>query len=189
MRAVVGVGLGVFLAALAFVAAPIHADEIPLTLNADELFVSSDRTVVQARGAVSAEIEGLRLSADALDLQRGSDGQWQFEATGDVRLEFEEELTLTGDQLAAVLDVSEGGTFPRSLEAGNFQGESRFTNSLGEEHILYFRGESGQITFDEAGEVSLIEVHKAEVTTCDCCGLPFRSQPYTLRADRLQLYP
>ena len=188
-RAVMGVGLGVSLAALMLVSNLVCADEFPLVLNADELFISSDQSVVKAEGAVSAEFENIRISADALNMQRASDGQWVLEATGDVRLSIEDGLNLSGERLAAVIDANQDGTLPRSLEAGNFQGESRFTNSLGEEHILYFRGESGQITFDEAGEASLIEVHKAEVTTCDCCGVPFRSQPYTLRADRLQLYP
>jgi len=170
---------------LALVAA---ADEIPLYLNADELFVSSDRSEVTAEGGVEASFENVSLSADALELHQAPDGQWLFEATGDVRLAIEDSLTLSGDRLAAVIEVTETGTLTRSLEAGQFRGETRFVNSADEQHTIYFRGELGRITFDEAGAASLIDVHSGELTTCDCCGLPFRSQPYTLRASRLQLY-
>lgn len=189
MRIAAAVMLLLVFAGLGLLSHVAAADEFPLQLYADEVFISSDRTVVKAEGAVTAEFQDIRLSADALEVHQTSDEEWQFEASGDVRLSIEDGLKLSGDRLAAVVDANQGGTLPRSLEAANFQGESRFTNSLGEEHTFYFRGESGRITFDEAGEASLIEVHEAEVTTCDCCGLPFRSQPYTLRADRLQLYP
>jgi lipopolysaccharide export system permease protein len=178
-----------FLALLGLLAFATRADEIPLYLNADELFISSDRTEVRAEGRVEATFENVSLSANALELHQTTDGQWLFEATGGVRLAIEDEISLSGDQLAAVIEVTETGTLTHSLEAGQFSGESRFVNSAGEDHALYFRGEFGQITFDETGEVSLIEVRQGEVTTCDCCGLPFRSQPYTLRAARLQLYP
>lgn len=178
-----------FLALLGLLALAGSADEIPLYINADELFISSDRTEVRAEGAVEATFESVSLSADALHLHQAPDGQWLFEATGDVRLAIEDEVSLSGDQLAAVIEVTEAGVLTRSLEAGQFSGESQFVNSAGEDHTIYFRGELGQITFDDAGEASLIEVRRGEVTTCDCCGLPFRSQPYTLRAARLQLYP
>ncbi len=178
-----------FLTLLALVAVGAFADEIPLELNSEDLFISADRTEVRANGAVEARFEDVELSADSLHLHQAPDGLWLFEATGDVRLAIEDELSLAGDRLAAVIEVTNAGTLTRSLEAGQFRGENRFVNSLGEEHALYFRGESGQITFDEAGEPELIEVLRGEVTTCDCCGLPFRSQPYTLRAARMQLYP
>ena len=165
------------------------ADEIPLYIDADELFISSDRAEVRAEGTVEATFEDVSLSANVLRLHQAPDGQWLFEATGDVRLAIEDEISLSGDQLAAVIEVTETGTLTRSLEAGQFSGESQFTNSAGEEHTLYFRGEFVQITFDDTGEASLVEVRRGEVTTCDCCGLPFRAQPYTLRAARLQLYP
>jgi len=178
-----------FLAVLGLVALAAGADEIPLFLNADELFISSDRTEARAEGDVEATFEDVTLSADVLRLHQVPDGQWLFEATGDVRLAIEDGLTLAGDRLAAVVEVTETGTLTRSLEAGQFRGESQFVNSAGEEHTLYFRGETGLIEFDEAGEASLLEVRRGEVTTCNCCGLPFRSQPYTLRASRLRLYP
>ncbi len=178
-----------FLALLGLIALAAGANEIPLFLNAEELFISSDRTEARAEGDVEATFEDVTLSADALRLHQAPDGQWLFEATGDVRLAIEDGLTLAGDRLAAVIEVTETGTLTRSLEAGQFRGESEFVNSAGEDHTLYFRGESGRIEFDESGEASLIEVRRGEVTTCDCCGLPFRSQPYTLRAARLQLYP
>jgi len=178
-----------FLALLGLVACAAGADEIPLFLNADELFISSDRTEARAEGHVEATFEDVSLSADALRLHQAPDGQWLFEATGDVRLAIEDGLTLAGDRLAAVIEVTETGTLTRSLEAGQFRGESEFVNSAGEDHTLYFRGETGRIEFDEAGEASLVEVRRGEVTTCNCCGVPFRSQPYTLHAARLQLYP
>ncbi len=178
-----------FLALLGLVSIAVCADEIPLDLNADELFISSDRTEIRATGSVAATFEDLSLSADALELHQAPDGLWLFEATGGVRLAIEDEFTLTGDRLSAVIEITETGTLTRSVEAGQFRGESPIENSSGESHTLYFRGELGTITFDEAGEASLIEVYRGEVTTCDCCGLPFRSQPYTLRANRLQLYP
>jgi lipopolysaccharide export system permease protein len=178
-----------FLTLLGLLALGTGADEIPLYLNADELFISSDRTEVRAEGRVEAAFEDVDLSANALELHQAPDGKWLFEATGDVRLAIEDGISLSGDRLAAVIEVTETGTRTRSLEAGPFRGESPFVNSAGEDHALYFRGEFGQITFDETGEASLIEVRRGEVTTCNCCGLPFRSQPYTLRAARLQLYP
>jgi lipopolysaccharide export system permease protein len=178
-----------FLALLGLLALAGSADEIPLYINADELFISSDRTEVRAEGTVEATFEDVSLSANALRLHQAPDGQWLFEATGDVRLAIEDEISLSGDQLAAVIEVTQTGTLTRSLEAGQFSGENPFVNSAGEDHTLYFRGEFVQITFDDTGEASLIEARQGEVTTCDCCGLPFRAQPYTLRAARLQLYP
>jgi len=178
-----------FLSLFGLLVLAASADEIPLYVNADELFISSDRTEVRADGAVEAMFENVSLSADALHLHQAPDGQWLFEATGDVHLAIEDGISLSGDQLAAVIEVTETGTLTRSLEAGQFSGESQFVNSAGEDHTLYFRGEFGQITFDETGKASLIEVRRGEVTTCNCCGLPFQSQPYTLRATRLQLYP
>jgi len=178
-----------FLALLGLTAWSAAGQEIPLVLRAEDLFISSDRSEVRAEGSVEASFEDVALAADVLDLHQAADGQWLFEATGDVRLAIEGEISLAGDRLAAVIEVTDAGTLTRSLEAGQFRGESRFLNSLGEEHTLYFRGELGQITFDEAGEAVLIEVRRGEVTTCDCCGLPFESQPYTIRATRFQLYP
>ena len=164
-------------------------EEIPLAIDADELFISSDRTEVLAEGAVEAAFEDATLSADALHLHQAPDGQWLLEATGDVRLAIEDGIVLGGDRLSAAVDLTDDGIRTRFLEAGSFHGESAFENSLGEEHTLYFRGESGRITFDEAGEADLIEIDRGEMTTCNCCDVPFRSQPYTLRASRMQLYP
>jgi len=178
-----------FLALLGLLAVAVEAQEIPLFLNADELFISSDRTDVHAEGDVEATFEDVSLLADTLHLHQAPDGQWVFEATGDVHLAIEGDLTLSGDRLAATLEVTDTGTKTRSLEAGSFRGESTFVNSAGEEHTLYFLGESGEVSFDEAGDPDLIEVRRGEITTCNCCGIPFRSQPYTLRASRLQLYP
>jgi len=178
-----------FLALFGLLSLGSSADEIPLYLNADELFISIDRTEVRAEGSVDASFEDVTLSADALSLHQAPNGQWLFEATGDVRLAIEDGLSLSGARVAASIDVTETGTLTRSLEAGQFRGESTFVNSAGEEHTLFFLGESGHIAFDDAGTASLIDVRQGEVTTCNCCDVPFRSQPYTLRAARLQLYP
>jgi hypothetical protein len=187
-RGKLSVGLCVLLGALAS-SSPGLAEGIPLELSADELSISSDRSVVEATGSVTAELEEIRLSADALTLERVTGGAWRFEAAGDVLVVVEGEVTVAGDRAAAILETSGGVARLRSLKVETFSGESTFTNSVGEEHTLYFRGTSGEISFDEEGEASLIEVFEAEITTCDCCGLPFRSQPYTLRGQRLQLYP
>ncbi|UCF09746.1 MAG: LPS-assembly protein LptD [Candidatus Bipolaricaulota bacterium] len=186
MRAIAAVA-----AVVCAVLAPVvlAADEVPFRLQADELFVSSDQSTVQAQGSVVVELEGVTVSADRLDLHRDADVGWRFSAAGDVEVSIEGELSLAGDGLSAVLDADAESTFARSLEVETFGGESRFVNSVGEAHTIYFRGETGRVAFDEQGKATLIEVEDAEVTTCSCCGVPLRSQPYTLRARRLRLYP
>ena len=178
-----------FLAVVGLISLACGGSDIPLYLNANELFISADRTEVRAEGAVDASFEEITLSADMLQLHQAPDGQWLFEATGNVRLAIEDGLSLSGDRLAATVEVTDTGTLTRSLEAGQFSGESPFVNSAGEDHTIFFRGESGEISFDDTGEPELIDVRQAEITTCNCCDIPFQSQPYTLRTARLQLYP
>jgi len=188
MRRVWGFGVSA-LGLLLWLSMAVAGDEIPLVLDADEIFIASDRSSVEATGSVTAELEEISLSADALNLQHGEGGTWRFEASGNVQADIEGQLSASGDRIAATLDTIDGQARPQSLEVEGFTGRTEFTNSVDEIHTLHFVGESGQITFDEEGQASLIEVFDTEITTCDCCGLPFRSQPYTLRAQRLLLYP
>jgi len=162
--------------------------DVPLHLECDDLFISTDRSEVIAQGSVHAELEDAELQADSLTLKQDEDGQWHMEATGEVSLDFGD-FNLMGDTVVAELLVSEAGARTRSLESLGFQGQSGFENSSGEEHTLYFHGESGRIAFDDDGELDFIEIRKGELTTCNCCDRPFQSQPYTLRANRLLFYP
>ncbi len=165
-----------------------HTQTVPLHMECQDLSISTDRTEVTAEGSVYAELEGAQLRADTLHLQKESDEQWHLEATGHVTLDFAD-FDLAGDRVAAEVAISETGAQALSLESSGFQGQSDFENSSGEKHTLYFQGETGRIAFDDDGDVVSIEVRRGEVTTCDCCGLPFRSQPYTIRANRLVVYP
>ena len=162
--------------------------DVPLHLECDDLFISADRSEVIAQGSVHAKLEDAELQADSLYLQQDDDGRWHLEATGEVLLDFGE-FNLAGDTISAELFVSEAGARMQSLESYGFRGQSEFENSSGEVHTLYFQGESGRITFDDTGELDFIEMRNGELTTCSCCDRPFRSQPYTLRANRLLFYP
>lgn len=162
--------------------------EVPLHLECDDLFISTDRTEIIAQGSVHAILDDADLLADSVYLKQDADGLWRLEAAGDVALDFGE-FDLRGDRIAADVVVTPQGAQTRFLEATGFQGQSDFTNSEGDEQTLYFLGESGRLDFDEAGELSLIEILDGEVTTCNCCDRPFLSQPYTLRASRLLFYP
>lgn len=180
-----------FLASLVLVtlfSATAIGQDVPLHLDCDDLFISTDRTEIIAQGSVRAQLEDADLQADSLHLTQEDDGQWHLEATGDVSLDYEE-FVLSADRVAANISVSEGGARTLSLEASGFRGQSDFTNSAAEEHTLYFLGDSGRLIFDERGELDFVELRDGEATTCDCCGQPFQKQPYTLRADRLLFYP
>jgi len=162
--------------------------EVPLHLTCDDLFISDDYSEVIAQGSVQAELDDAGLQADSLYLKQDENGQWHLDATGDVTLDFGE-FNLQGDRISADVSVAEGSMRTTSLEAFGFAGQSEFENSAGTNHTLYFHGESGLIAFSESGELELIEIRKGELTTCNCCDLPFQSQPYTLRANRLLFYP
>jgi len=174
---------------LALCCAPVAANEIPLELSADSVFISTDETLVEADGSVTAQLENLVLSSDMLRLEQQPPGQWQFVASGSVTLSVEGELDLSGDRLAAVIDVSDSGVSVGSFDTSRFGGSSTFENSADEPHTIYFQGDTGEVRFGERNEVARIEVSDAEVSTCNCCGVPLRSQPYTLHAERLLLFP
>ncbi|MCK5246154.1 LptF/LptG family permease [Candidatus Bipolaricaulota bacterium] len=167
---------------------PSMGQDVPLHLECDDLFISTDRTEVIAQGSVHAKLDDADLQADSFYLKQDDDGQWRLEAAGNVSLDFGE-FDLTGDRIAADVIISQEGARTQSLEATEFHGQSEFTNSSGEAHTLYFHGESGQLVFDEAGELDLVEILNGEITTCNCCDRPFQEQPYTLRANRLLYYP
>jgi len=162
--------------------------DVPLHLECDDLFISTDQTEIIAKGAVHAQLDDADLQADSLYLKQDDDGQWRLEAAGEVSLDFGE-FDLTGDRVAADIIISQTGARTQSLEAIGFQGRFEFVNSSGESHTLYFLGESGHLVFNDTGELDFVEILDGELTTCDCCGRPFRSQPYTLRANRLLFYP
>lgn len=161
--------------------------DVSLHLECDDLFISADRSEIIAQGAVTAKLEDGALQADFLHLQRDDDDGWHLKATGHVSLNFGD-FSLTGDTVTAEMLVSEDGMSIQALESYQFHGQSGFVNSAGEEHTLYFQGESGRITFDN-DEVDFIEIRNGDLTTCSHCGLPFLSRPYTLRAGRLLFYP
>jgi len=165
------------------------AQEIPFELTADTVFISADQTYIEAEGSVAAQLEDMELSGDKLVLEQAEDNSWQFHASGSVQVSLEGELELAGESLAATIGLEPSGITIDALQAEQFHGQSTFENSDGELHTIYFEGKTGDVSFDETGKVSLITVEDVEVSTCDCCGVPLRSQPYALRANRLLLYP
>ena len=168
---------------------PARSQEAPLDLTADELFVSADQTRFAATGSVIAIYEEIHLHADAVDLEKIDGQTWRIEARGDAELAVGEDLVISGDTVHAEIEVTEAGTRTTTLAADGFSGYSVFTNSADEEHTIWFRGETGRVTFDDAGEAELIEVERGALSTCNCCGVPLDGQPYSLHARRMQLYP
>ncbi len=167
---------------------PSAGQDVPLHLECDELFVSSDRTEIRAQGAVRTELEDAVLRTDSLHLQSDADGHWQLDASGSVTLDVEG-FRLEGDRMASSLVLTDGGMRILSATSSGFQGQTTFENSSGEVHTLYFLGTSGEITFRDDGEIDRIEITDGELTTCNCCSRPLRTQPYALSADRLVVYP
>ena len=112
--------------------------EVPLSLTADEVFISSESDYVEATGSVEAELDNLTLSADRLIFERTENASWSIEASGSVRFDSGDALTLTGDRLSAAIQVSGGKILATSLEAAGFGGRSRFVNSDGDENTIFF---------------------------------------------------
>ena len=166
-----------------------QGQDIPLHLECDDLFISTDQTLILAQGNVHAKLDDVLLQADALQLnQTDNGGQWHLAATGRVTLDTID-FALTGDQVDADLLILPEKTRTLSLEALGFGGESAFIDSSGTAQSLYFHGDSGRIAFTDSGDLELVEIRDGEVTTCNCCDRPFKSQPYTIRANRLLFYP
>jgi len=171
------------------IAFPAGAQQAPLDLTADTVFISADQTRFSASGSVIADYEGMHLVAAAVELWRAEDGTWRIEARGEAELTVQDDLVVAGDVVRADLDVRDGATRTTRFEADGFSGRSRFTNSADEEHTVWFRGETGTVTFDDTGDVERIEVERGALSTCDCCGVPLDRQPYSLHARRMLLYP
>lgn len=178
-----------FLALVALLGFPALSQDVPLELTSDTLFISSDHKTIEAEGSVVVSFETTRLSSDRLSLIEAGDGRWTLTASGNVSMEAAGDLAIAGDSLVIDIDSAGGKAEPREITATTFTGRSRMVNASGEEHQLYFLGEKVRITFDRAGKVTLIDATEAEMTTCNCCGLPFREQPYTLRTSRLRFFP
>ena len=180
---------GLLLVVLFVPSLSIFGQGTPLDLVCDELHVSEDRSEIRAIGSVSATFAEATLRSDRLELHREDAGDWRLAASGAVRLETGDEVELDADHLVATLSESGDRIMTRRVEAESFSGRSRFINSVGETHELFFRVEQGIVTFDDAGEIDKIEAQRGELTTCNCCDVSIRRQPYSLSARRVLLYP
>ncbi len=162
---------------------------VPVHLECDELFVADDGSTLHAVGSVRATFQNSQLEADDLLVERVQSSSWRLSAFGSVALLVPGTTELAGDSMIVEINGQSGEVKPRWAKADGLRGEVVFTNSEGKEKELYFRARRGEVSFDDTGEVSLLTAEQAEVTTCDCCGLALDRQPYSLKADRLRLYP
>lgn len=174
---------------LIFLGMTAFGEEPPVSISCDKLFISSDKTHVEATGAVRLAYEKTDLAADRVKLDKDEDGTWRLSAQGSVSIKVGDDFELSGDELSAVLAPKGNGLSTAEASARDFQGKSRFTNSKGEEHLLIYRGKEGKISFAESGEVESIEINEGELSTCDCCGGILEAQPYSIKTGTLILYP
>ncbi len=165
----------------------LHA-AIPVHINCDQLFVSEDDTQLRASGNVSATFADTSIRADALVLEEVQSGSWRMSASGHVALATGEGLDVESDTLVAEMATETDNVRPQSAEATALAGSTRFRNSAGDETELYFRADRGRLEF-ESGRLTLLEAYGSELTTCHCCDVGIQQQPYSLRANRLLLYP
>ena len=165
------------------------SETAPLDIRCDALTISSDRRHVVAQGNVRLAYGKTLLSADTALVDERSDNEWHLQATGNVELTVEEDFTLSGERIDALLSLADQSLSTQQATANAFSGKSSFVNSNGETHTLVYRGDKGTITYNEDGSLSLIEITDATLTTCDCCGGVLRSQPYSIETGRLILYP
>ncbi len=164
------------------------APAVPVHIDCDELFLSEDGTLMRASGSASATFEGTAIRADLLVLEQVQSSSWRISATGHVALDVTEEVSVQSETLVAEVDTETGAVLTRTAEATSLAGSTKFTNSDGEDVELFFRAERGELRF-EGGHVALLEAFGSELTTCNCCNADLRGQPYSLRAERLLLYP
>ncbi len=164
-------------------------EELPVSISCDKLFISSDKTHVEATGAVRLTYEKTDLSADRVRLDKDEDGTWRLSAQGSVSIKVGDDFELAGDEISAVLTPQGDGLATAAASARDFQGKSGFTNSKGEAHLLLYRGKEGKIAFAESGEVESIEINEGKLSTCDCCGGILEAQPYSIKTGTLILYP
>ncbi len=92
------------------------------------------------------------------------------------------------EAFAADVDAGTGALLASSAEATTLTGSTAFTNSEGNRAELFFRAERARLTFED-GELALLEGYASELTTCHCCNVGVVGQPYSLRAEKLLLYP
>ncbi len=168
--------------------APATRGATPVHIDCDELYVSDDGKLIRARGAVRATLEATSIEAGSLVLEQTEPDRWTLAAADGVSLRAGDTLRLESQTLSARVDADTGALVASSAEASTLAGSTTFTNSAGEPATLYFRADRARLTLKD-GEVDLIEGYAGELTTCACCGVDLRAQPYSLRADRLLLYP
>jgi len=160
----------------------------PIHLDCDELFVSPDGKLLRASGSVHAAFESTSVEAGSLVLEEVQSGSWTLAAANGVSLRTSDELALESETLAATVDAATGALVALAAEATFLSGSIAFTNSDGEKATLYFRADRARLTLGE-GRMELLEGYGSELTTCACCGTSLRERPYSLRAERLLLYP
>jgi LPS export ABC transporter permease LptG len=177
-----------FLALVSLAPSSFGADAVPVHIDCDELFLSEDGTLMRASGSASATFEGTTIRADLLVLEQVQSSSWRVSATGHVALDVGEELSVQSETLVAEVDTETGAVLAHTAVAASLAGSTKFTNSDGEDVELFFRAERGALRFEE-GRVALLEAFGTELTTCNCCNADLRGQPYSLRAERLLLYP
>jgi lipopolysaccharide export system permease protein len=168
---------------------PGMGQQVPIHLESDQLFVADDHSRVEAKGSVTATLDSAHLAADDLVLEKVQSASWRVTASGHVSLDSEDGMDLDGDSLTAEVTVDSTGVVTRSATATDFSGRSPFTNSAGEVYDIFFQASEGVITYDEEGEIQLLEARNCEITTCSCCAPSLTEQPYSLKAQRLLLYP
>jgi LPS export ABC transporter permease LptG len=166
----------------------LGAEAVPVHMDCDELFLSEDGTLMRASGSASATFEGIAIRADLLVLEQVQSSSWRLSATGHVGLDVGEEFSVLSETLVAEVDTQTGAVLAHTAQATSLAGSTRFANSDGESVEIFFRAERGELRFEE-GRVSLLEAFGSELTTCNCCSADLRGQPYSLRAERLLLYP
>ena len=176
------------LALVSLAPSSLGAEAVPVHIDCDELFLSEDGALMRASGSVSATFEGTAIRADLLVLEQVQSSSWRVSATGHVTLDAGDEVSVRSETLVAEVDTETGAVLTHTAQATSLAGSTKFTNSDGEDVELFFRAERGELRFEE-GRVALLEAFGSELTTCNCCNADLRSQPYSLRAERLLLYP
>lgn len=144
-------------------------------LWAEELTIEEDGRVFQARSAhlVLGEYE---ISAARLRLEEGD--LWKVEAE-EASIEGKDS-SVTADSFQA--DLTQEGEL-RTVALSGFSGEVRFQGPEKEE-TLTFRGEEGEVEFEEGG-MGRVWGRKVQFTTCPCC----QAYPYLVEAEEFLMYP
>jgi LPS export ABC transporter permease LptG len=176
------------LALVSIAPSSLGAEAVPVHMDCDELFLSEDGTLIRATGSASATFEGTAIRADLLVLEQVQSSSWRISASGNVALDVGEEIFVQSDTLVAEVDTETGAVLAHTAQATSLAGSTSFTNSEGTNVELFFRAERGELRFEE-GRVALLEAFGSELTTCNCSNTDLREQPYSLRAERLLLYP